>query len=138
MPQQVNEYWMPTKEDIILLEKLLPEYIKKNSSTLCTDLDKDLSKYKRQYGGLIINGRKIIYVSAVQAYDESPEDASLASHHSAGYEPLKTIQISWESMSICDGGCSSWGIEFDVKSNQFLHLEINYGGVSNNMDWNSF
>ena len=100
-------YWDVTKEDVLLLERALPEYVKSNSPRYCGKIAQDLSQYKRQYGGIIVQGRKIIYVNAALPEHEEGD--------------------SWkmEVQEYCDGGCYFWGVEFDMESGQFSNLNAN-------------
>jgi hypothetical protein len=71
---------------------------------------KDLSKHAYQYMGIIIGGKKLIYISAYDIKDaDMPE--------------WKTRPIR-----VCDGGSSYWGVLFDVASTSFKELSINGGG----------
>lgn len=102
-PSKAVEFWRPSKEDILRLEKALPGYLK-DYQQYC---DVSFSKSKRQYGGIIIAGRKIIYVNAFGGGHES----------------------YWKDspVNVCDGGCKYWGIEFDVESGEFSNLDMNGG-----------
>lgn len=104
---QADGYWDVTKEDILKLERALPDYAKLNSPKHCEDLVQKLSLYKRQYVGIIVQGRKIIYVNTLLPNEYSGR--------------------SWkmEPEMVCDGGCDFWGVEFDVESGQFSNLYSN-------------
>ena len=65
----------------------------------------DPEKYFMQYVGIVLNGKKLIYINAFP--DPGPD----------GYWKEHTI-------SICDGG-NSWGVLYDPTTGQFFDLAIN-------------
>ena len=60
---EIEGYWTPTEEDILLLEENLPSFLQENSTSFRREppVWEQLNNYKRQYAGLIIHGSKIIY-----------------------------------------------------------------------------
>jgi hypothetical protein len=62
-------------------------------------------RYYRQYLGIIVHGRKIIYINA---FCEKPLDF-------------------WQERfyEVCDGGGCFWGVEYDVDSGRFSNLQMN-------------
>lgn len=112
-----TSYWVPSPEDIYRLEALLPEYIKSNPvANGCKTMGVNLSKYKRQYGGIgehtmmeggvIVKHPRSIYVNAFMS---DPNDES------------------WKNnpYTVCDGGCSAWGVSFDPRTGTFSNLSTN-------------
>lgn len=99
-------FWTPSKEDVARLSELLPKSINSQSYRQCPNLDKNLQKFKFQYAGIVVKGRKIIYVNALSVNDE-------------------TNFWQREFVGICDGGCMAWGIEFDVEIGSFSNFEAN-------------
>lgn len=60
------EYWSPTAADIRALESALPAYLQENRSAFYmteTLIWKRLDEYNRQYIGVVLGGKKIIYAS---------------------------------------------------------------------------
>lgn len=98
---KVSGYWAPSNQELEVLEKLLPEYLKQQNHTL-----KDLSKYRRIYAGIAYNNREVIYVDFAVMYDHDPDWT-------------KQLHV------VCDGGDSFFGVEFDIKSQTFSHLYFN-------------
>jgi len=70
-------------------------------------------RYYRQYIGIIVNNRKLIYVNAFCATDWA---ISQGKRH-----PKRLVNI-------CDGGSCFWGAVYDVASKQFSELRINGSG----------
>jgi hypothetical protein len=103
---KADTFWTPSREDIARLEKLLPDYVKVNSPRYCSNLYNKLTEYRFQYGGIVVNGRKLIYVNAF--------------HVNIGGETWRT-----EFIGICDGACNAWGVEFDVESEIFSDINAN-------------
>jgi hypothetical protein len=106
-PENVTDFWMPSLVEIDSLEKALPRFIADKSG-----LRKPISAYCRQYVGLIVNGRKLIYVNALLASE---------------FENREADAIDWrkEPVTVCDGGADAWGVEFDVSSRRFEHFAVN-------------
>lgn len=68
---------------------------------------RDVNDYYRQYVGVVVDGRRLIYVNAYAA-DEP-------------LEGLKTTPVTgW-----CDGGESAWGVLYDAESKRFFDLAVN-------------
>ncbi len=90
--------WLPTLDDIARLEPGLTRAL--------ADAQVQPGAYYRQYGGLIVGGRRIIYVNGVR-------------NAVAGGD--------WRDapISICDGGALAFGVEYDPASGAFSHFEFN-------------
>lgn len=101
-PRKVSGYWMPNEQQLETLERHLPEYLKSREFTI-----NDLSKYRRIYAGIVYENRVVIYVDfAYMRY----------------FDPDWTKGIG---SIFCDGGDHFFGVELDVKSQNFSHLSIN-------------
>src|SRR6266478_2453957 len=83
-PPGVTNFWSPTPEQVIAIEKLLPEMLRKDGRKL------DLSGSHRQYIGIVSDGRKLIYLNSF------PKDAFAGS----------SMQLDWKTKAFkaCDGG----------------------------------
>ena len=112
---EIEGVWNPSPSDVKSLESNL-EQISKLKSTDCCLLDAQIpnpSYYCRQYVGIIVKGRKVIYINA--------------------FVPLMGTNLRtsdpnyWRKnvIVICDGGESVWGCEYDVQNNCFYNLSIN-------------
>ncbi|HEX4303024.1 MAG TPA: hypothetical protein VHZ78_09535 [Rhizomicrobium sp.] len=90
--------WLPTPADIAKLEPGLTQ-------TLIVAKVQP-GAYYRQYGGLIVGGRHIIYVNGVRN---------------------AVVTGNWRTapISICDGGALAFGVEYDPATGRFEHFAFN-------------
>jgi hypothetical protein len=103
------EYWSPTKADIRALEDSLPVYLQENQSAFyMTDVPiwEQLDGYNRQYVGLIIDGKKIIY---------------------ANYLCKNKVETEWKEQFIftADGGACYFNFKFNSSTGIFFDLQVN-------------
>jgi hypothetical protein len=70
--------------------------------------------FGRQYAGLIVGGRKIVYVNVF------PNDMT-------DFDGKKPVRYDWKSkpVIVCDGGDNFFGIEYDPETKTFSHFEFN-------------
>jgi hypothetical protein len=105
-PPEFQGTWKPTASDIQTMESRLSRILRlrTRSGIIGTRIEHP-DRYYRQYFGIIINKRKVIYINAL-CEDKPPE--------------------SWRDMfqDVCDGGCN-WGVVYDVATGKFSHLEMN-------------
>jgi hypothetical protein len=87
--------WQPAPSDIARLESGL--------TPLLVQHQVQPGAYYRQYGGLIVGGRKIIYVNGARN---------------------AVVHGDWRStpISICDGGALAFGVEYDPATGAFAHF----------------
>ncbi|HLT47709.1 MAG TPA: hypothetical protein VK002_10820 [Rubricoccaceae bacterium] len=98
--------WNPSEADVRLLEEHLPDLLTLPSTACCLPdarLD-DLGRYHRQYVGVVIGGRRLIYVNAF---------------------PARLSAEAGEPFIVCDGGTSFWGALFDPETATFSDLAFN-------------
>src|ERR1700710_444972 len=90
--------WLPAPADIAKLEAGLGKVL--------TGANVQPGAYFRQYGGLIVGGRHIIYVNG-------------------GRSPA--VHADWRTVPIglCDGGALVFGVEFDPATGAFAHFAFN-------------
>jgi hypothetical protein len=108
-PPNVSQFWSPSVEQIQRLERALPGYVR--SSEGRKPVIAHTVEYHRQYVGIIVNGKRLIYGNF---YPTSVSD----------YFDEKSTPVI-----VCDGGASFWGIVFEPESSAFIDLQIN-GPVS--------
>ena len=102
---KVDGGWQPTMIDVNAMENALSEaaYVR-GKLAHSTAPANDPHHYYRQYVGVVIAGRKLIYVNGI-----------------CGKPPS-----SWKQAfaDICDGGCN-WGVLYDPVSGEFSQFGIN-------------
>ena len=107
--------WNPSPPQIQDLENKLYKISELTSEKCCLGGEKvdDINKFYRQYVGVIINGKKLIYINAF-----SKEDFE--------FGKSKT-EIDWrkESYIICDGGYYYWGAIYNPENKEFTDLAFN-------------
>jgi len=103
-PQKGKGFWQPQISQIAGLEQLLPGLLEKNFSG---QRHPPIQDYGRQYAGLIVQERKLIYVNGFLS----------------GYRELE----GWRTnpVVVCDGGNSFFGVEYDPQTKSFQSLAFN-------------
>jgi len=94
--QKSERFWTPSRAEIERLRPKLGPFISQH-------LGQTLESYSRQYVGVIVGGRKLIWTYAF-GLDDGRID---------------------EPVLIDDGGCSVWRVFYDVKNGAFSGLECN-------------
>jgi hypothetical protein len=103
------EYWSPTKADIRAIESGLPAYLQENKSAFYmteTLVWEKLDEYNRQYVGIVLEGRKIIYASYLCRIGED---------------------TNWKEQFIfvADGGACYFQFKFNTSTGEFFDLLVN-------------
>lgn len=114
-PGPVEGVWTPTPDQIDRLERSLPSAFAEAARRDWPRETLSVIDYYRQYGGLIISGRRIIYVSAGHR--------SLAERTIGGRYAGRT----WRDLQfmVCDGGPIVFGVEYDPQTKSFEHFAFN-------------
>ena len=103
-PEHVTDFWRPTTAQVEAAEKALPVFLHSQGH-------KDwLRNSFRQYIGVVVAGRRLIYLNAFPAPTPGTADARDA---------------RTKAYTACDGGSSFWGTEFDPATGRFQHLDSN-------------
>jgi hypothetical protein len=101
-----DDTWVPTADDIKLMESKLSR-ISRLRAKCCMEgaQVRDLGHFYMQYVGIVVSGKKVIYISAF-ADDRPPE--------------------YWKqnAVTVCDGGVD-WGVLYDPATQQFSDLAVN-------------
>ena len=98
VPGRVTGYWAPSRADIEQLEARLPSLEAQVPHVV---------DFNRQYVGIEMEGRRLIYVNAFSLPDHSEIDPSR------------------EAIRVCDGGAGFWGAVFDPASGTFFDVQFN-------------
>lgn len=103
------EYWSPAEADITTLESGLPAYLQENKSAFYmteTLVWEQLNEYNRQYVGIVVDGRKIIYAS---------------------YLCQNGSDTEWKKqfVFVADGGACYFQFKFDTSTGKFFDLQVN-------------
>jgi hypothetical protein len=107
-PASVEATWTPTERDIAVLEPALARFLEEQLRQQRPEDEVSVEAYLRQYGGLVINGRRIIYINGFQQ------------------EAAGSID-TWRAypMVICDGGPIMFGVEYDPETRAFQNFAFN-------------
>lgn len=113
--------WTPTDEDVAALEpalfRVLATELRREGRETAAEQPEAQSFY-RQYGGLIVKGRRVIYVNGVLELERRSADM-------ARLTTSFTFDWRTQTMMYCDGGSNTFGVEFDVRSRRFRNFQFN-------------
>jgi hypothetical protein len=105
-PPKFEKTWTPTADDVKAMEsqfaRLERMAVKRKLGQM-----QPVTSYYRQYVGIVVGGRKLIYINAFCGDEKD---------HPADWRDKPVMN--------CDGGCD-WGVVYDTVSRTFSHLEIN-------------
>jgi len=105
-PPKFDGTWKPTEDDINKMESQLSRVSRLRSKSGIEGMHIERpERYYRQYVGIIVTKRKLIYINAF--CDDKPPSY-------------------WQEriVDVCDGGCS-WGVVYDIEHGKFSDLELN-------------
>jgi hypothetical protein len=111
-------FWTPATSQLREVERSLPTFLRKEMQTRpLGELSEVIAlapKYRRQYVGMISNGRKIIWINCIPQKSEK------------GVDPF----ANWnrEIIDVSDGGSSFWGVTYDLERHSFDRLILNGSG----------
>lgn len=107
-PGPVEGVWTPSEAQIAAMEPALRARIDEELTQ--ANVEEDPSEYIRQYGGLIIGGKRVIYTHGFLQRIDDPDEA-------------------WRThpMVICDGGPITFGVEYDPATQTFANFAFNGG-----------
>jgi len=102
-PKDVDAYWSPSISQVLEVEQHLLELLREGSHDLT------LSASYRQYIGITVHGKNLIYLNSI---DRS------------------ALTGDWRTKAavICDGGDLFWGVVWDPGDSTFHDLQFNGGG----------
>jgi hypothetical protein len=104
---QVAEYWTPSEDEVLALESRLSSYLQNNPDRFYenTPVWERLDKYNRQYIGVVLDQKRIIYAN----YFCDP------------------IETDWRKdfVFVLDGGDCFFQFKYDADSGEFFDLQVN-------------
>ena len=102
-PYSAKTFWRPSASQVAAIEQRLPNLLRTSGHKI------DLPHSYRQYLGIVLTGKKLIYINAFDSLT------------------MADFRASWrnKALIICDGGDVFWGVEFDPATNAFQHLAFN-------------
>jgi hypothetical protein len=100
-----KEAWTPGRNSVLTLEERIGSYLKKAAAKRSPSLWSKLAKYKRQYVGVMRNGRKVIFVNFF----------------------CGAFDTDWKThpVAVDDGGDCFFNLLYDPGSSAFSDLQIN-------------
>ncbi len=114
VPVRIQGTWQPTEEQISTLERVLAPALDRGLKTAEDERAHELrvNDYYRQYAGLVVDGRQIIYVNGF--------------HRGFLQDLARGDTTSWrkEPVNVCDGGEWFFGAEYDVSSGRIRSLHF--------------
>jgi hypothetical protein len=108
--------WTVTPKDVELLEQDLLRLngMKARGCCIMGWRLENVDSYLRQYVGIVVEGRRYIYINAfpVDTFDDWPAQAE---------------KLDWkrEPFHACDGGGAFWGVLYDPATRRFSQLAFN-------------
>lgn len=135
-PPKFQDTWQPREADIKDLEERL-SLLQQLKSSLCCHPGgrvKNVHAYYRQYVGIVVNGRKLIYINAIEirSLTENQSNAEVLcrefrAHYSDCVRNLNHASDRWRQQPItaCDGGDSFWGAIYNPETKDFSDLAFN-------------
>jgi hypothetical protein len=118
-PQDISGTWSPSPRQIRDLEVRLPQALSgeaaKRSNTYIGKFIGHYVGFNRQYAGILIAGRKVVYVNAF------PQ----AMVHSDKSDFVEAPDWRSSPVTVCDGGPEFFGVEFDPETEKFEDFSFN-------------
>ena len=113
-PRHIDGTWQPMAAQVSAFEKALTPILERGlqRATRTSSQHLRVRDYYRQYGGLVVDGKQIIYVNAF---------------HREFLHYLEPDTTAWRrsAVDVCDGGEWFFGAEYDVLSGQVRNLHFN-------------
>ena len=102
-PPAFEGTWVPTDKEVRAMEAEFRKLLRLRSKTCCIYGERvyDINLYYRQYFGLVVQGRRLIYINATR------------------HRPTAGISDG------CDGGSGYWGVLYDPSEHRFFQLAFN-------------
>jgi hypothetical protein len=101
-------HWTPTLQDVRVFESGLVDYLRTSRPPEEPDLYRIVPDYKRQYEGLVLDGRRVLFVF-FRCPHSGDDDSSWSQH----------------PMAVSDGGKCYFDIRFDIATREYSQLMFN-------------
>jgi hypothetical protein len=112
-PPRFEKTWFPTPAEVQALESRLDRISSLRSVGLVQQQRiENPSQYHRQYVGIVVGERKLIYINA---FCDNPEDVVVRQGGDWRQHPI----------DVCDGGDCFWSAVYDPLSGEFSDLQVN-------------
>lgn len=100
-----GKFWEPSRDDVMRFEEGIADYLREARDPRSPELWRKLGDYKRQYVGLIEDGRKVIYANFF----------------------CTAFEKDWMSSPIAveDGGDCFFQIKYEIEARRYRDLYIN-------------
>jgi hypothetical protein len=98
-------FWTPAESDILSAEKALTPFLKQSHNLNAPEILKRLETYKRQYRGVVLRGRKQIFI---RFFCEISSDSWMT-----------------EETIIVDGGSCFFNLQYSPETKTFSHFWVN-------------
>ena len=114
---RADQFWVPDAKTIRQLERVLrPALQQALDRQFEARHRKPAAEYYRQYGGIVIGGRRVVYVNGfhklhLQMFNEAYPDR----------------RPTWrkQAVNVCDGGSLFFGAEYDVATGTIGTIQFN-------------
>lgn len=101
------EYWTPSEDDVLVLEEGLSTFLQNNPDQFYerTPVWEQLDEYNRQYIGIIMDEKRVIYANYF----------------------CDSVETDWRKdfVFVMDGGDCFFQFKYDVDSAEFFDLQVN-------------
>jgi len=106
-PGPIVDVWIPTDADTATVDDQLVTFVAQKLEE--RGQSPSPGGYHRQYAGLVIGGKRMIYVNGVQE------------------QLIANGPFDWRTqpVQICDGGTLTFGVEYDPTTRQFANFAFN-------------
>lgn len=107
-PGPISAVWQPSFAQIAAMEPKLSDLLSAQLKPYSKDR-LSAADFYRQYGGLVVNGRQIIYINGFYR----------------GLLPTAGQNWLTRPVLICDGGVMAFGVEYDPATGSFSNFAFN-------------
>ncbi len=133
-PTPMQGTWNPSPDQIHLLEDSLSVLLDRQLAALGLpdSLRPHAGDYYRQYAGVLVGGRRLIYVNGFHKTQVAATRTFLTEHHNdsaalRNFPPAFRDSDYWRGVAtvVCDGGEYYFGVEYDPETHRFGNFAFN-------------